>query len=110
MQSHHLNPKGIGWNEVRDPPELEITGIIDRYIYMLNGTKWRLLLGEDMGGSRCRLMEGQKTLSCYKPSWTEGLTKDDTGGSQTEQRNVPRTERRASPLCQVDPHSYSRVT
>jgi hypothetical protein len=28
---------------------------------MLNGTKWRLLLGEDMGGSRCRLMEGQKT-------------------------------------------------
>jgi hypothetical protein len=34
MQSHHLNQKGIGWNEVRDPPELEITGIIDRYIYI----------------------------------------------------------------------------
>jgi hypothetical protein len=81
------------------------------YIYMLNGTKWRLLLGEDMGGSRCHLMEGQKTLSCYKPSWTEGLTKDDTGGSQTEPRNVPRTRRRAHlPLFQVDPHSYSRVT
>ena len=22
-------------------------------------------------------MEGQKTLSCYKPSWTEGLTEGD---------------------------------
>ena len=40
MLPHHLSPKGIGWKESQRPPELEITGVIDKYIYILNGTKW----------------------------------------------------------------------
>jgi hypothetical protein len=40
MLLHHLSPKGIGWKESQRPPKLEITGVIDKYIYILNGTKW----------------------------------------------------------------------
>jgi hypothetical protein len=38
-------------------------------------------LCEDKGDFRKQLRKGRKTLSCDKPSWIEGLTEIDNGGT-----------------------------
>ena len=75
MQSHHLSPMRDWLERSQRTPKLEITGVIDRNIYILYGTKWTIKIVWKSGVNfRQHLMEGQKTPSCYKPSWTAGLT------------------------------------
>jgi hypothetical protein len=76
---HHLSSKGIGWKESQRPPKLEITGIIDKYIYILNGRKRENFICEmrrKIGGTAS---DGrtEDPIVLQKPSWTEGLTEDD---------------------------------
>jgi hypothetical protein len=53
MLLHHLSPKGIGWKESQRPPELEITGIIDKYIYIFEWNKMGKVYCETQKGD-CR--------------------------------------------------------
>ena len=36
----HQSLKGIGWKKKQRPSKLEINDELDKYIYILNGTKW----------------------------------------------------------------------
>jgi hypothetical protein len=40
----HLSPKGISWKESQRPPEPETTGMTDKHVGALNGTKWEKLI------------------------------------------------------------------
>jgi hypothetical protein len=40
----HLSPKGISWKESQRPPESETTGMTDKHVGVLNGTKWEMLI------------------------------------------------------------------